>query len=124
MRRPVPLPAPVSSPSRETPSADEAVELPVRVIAPARSLPPEAATPPVAEAPGTESMVAEAPDAEAPDAEEIARAHVVASEPEAPPLPAGDEEAAAAGLEGVGVREVWAAARARRRALRAEVRRF
>lgn len=104
MRRPPPLSAPPEAPA-DAREADELDALPIRSLAPAR---PERG--------GAESGAPlVAPDREADTAADAgfpAAGHGTgdeASEPDPDP---------------VGVRDVWAAARARRKALRAEVRRF
>ncbi|MFT3798785.1 FtsQ-type POTRA domain-containing protein [Microbacterium sp.] len=122
MRRPAPLPA---SPSTPRESAAEPVALPVRQVAPPRA---EVDT---TEADTTEATATEATATEA-AATDAAATDAVTTMPVDPRTPLAPDDAPPASLvddapsefDGVGVREVWAAARARRRALRAEVRRF
>lgn len=107
MRRPTPLPAPdQAAPDRES-AQDRGVEPPVRHVGPPRRA--DAAV---------EEKVAERDDQLTAPLTPL----WVSSSPrrldEPTDSPIGEEAAP------VGVREVWAAARARRRALRAEVRRF
>lgn len=112
MRRPTPLPAPGQRPSDRDREAERGVEQPVRHVGPPRTT-----------APAADRAGAEAED------------HLTAPlTPLWAPSPARDDvspdedaladEAVSNEAASVGVRDVWAAARARRRALRAEVRRF
>lgn len=120
MRRPTPLPAPPS-----TGAAGDA-EAPVEVSIP---LPPRRTE--TTREPGTESS----PESTGDDATDhdlaapawavtAPLAPVVPIEERGAPDPAEPDEGQAPDAAPIGVRDVWAAARARRRALRAEVRRF
>lgn len=119
MRRPPPLPAP---PDVQDPSARAAGERSARERA--TGVPPE-------ETDGDAMTEVAAPPGGWPDPTAARRPSPLGSprppasddDDDAAPA-AGDEEADAAASAGIGVREVWAAARARRKALRAEVRRF
>jgi cell division protein FtsQ len=114
MRRPTPLPPP-------TDSAADAVEIPPR-RAPGEAVPPREPAP----APAVADEMTDA-DTDHPVAPVIpltgaAPMQRPAELPGAAAVPEGDS--AVADEPPVRLREVWAAARARRRALRAEVRRF
>lgn len=106
MRRPAPLPtAPPGAPSGDVPTSAEPARSIIDDEAPTR--PP--VLPASLRAQPTTSPTTE--DAETPDT----------ASPDAPPAPADDATDAS---DTIGLRDVWGAARARRRALRAEVRRF
>lgn len=113
MRRPTPLPAPEQGTSPAIDPRERESDPPVRRLDPPRAgEEPRVATADAADARETAPVVpfwTPAPDA--------ARTLSPRSAPSA-----SDDDDAEAGT--VGVRDVWAAARARRRALRAEVRRF
>ncbi|MGX1702330.1 FtsQ-type POTRA domain-containing protein [Microbacterium sp. NPDC055357] len=79
-------------------------------------LPQPSTAPPRPERPATGAE----PDATAP----IVPITFAGPDPDAAALPPSDRESAGDAPDGIGVRDVWAATRARRRALRAEVRRF
>lgn len=100
MRRPTPLPPPPVAPSR--PRADAPRDTPAPAPAAATGEASDGAGGPASLAPVIALAMPDGPEAPAPDA------------------PEGGPDAAPP----VGLREVWRAARARRRALRAEVRRF
>lgn len=108
MQRPTPLPAPAPA-SRPAPDDEEIAFVPIG---------PPVAAPPEQDAP-TEAQPD--PDATAP-IEPLWHDLPDAAARPLPIAPATEDEAPASAE--VGVRDVWAAARARRRALRAEVRRF
>ncbi|WP_336633091.1 MULTISPECIES: FtsQ-type POTRA domain-containing protein [unclassified Microbacterium] len=110
MRRPVPLPTERPAPSaRPDVPADLDATGPDLLPAPR----PRRSSPSTADDPGQDDA---APTASA--APSVTRA------PGAPGAPAGVDGAGEDSVDGIRVREVWSAARARRKALRAEVRRF
>lgn len=117
MRRPPPLPAPPSNPAASDASTERG----------SGSAPVESDETP-AVAPAEPADVVAAPPGGWPDASHraarAARPASLAPAPLVEPVPAPADEADASASPGIGVREVWAAARARRKALRAEVRRF
>ncbi|MFV0372982.1 cell division protein FtsQ/DivIB [Microbacterium sp.] len=137
MRRPDPLPPPAGQPrSPDAPAADDAARrvvppwqrhsdppadagdaepvtgsTPAEAAAAAGARPRAASMPPVPTTPDAESARQQAVAPVMPIAQDVPQATGRAAGPAAVPV-------------GAGVREVWAAARARRRALRAEVKRF
>ena len=110
MRRPVPLPAPPEPPGAGV------VDARTRVDPPRPTLAADLETPADLETAGDTEIQT--------DVDTDLETDVGATAPVVPLGPTGEEQADAAASDRVGVRDVWAAARARRRALRAEVRRF
>ena len=124
MRRPTPLPAPPSTGAAGDADAPVEVSIP---LAPRRPEPVREPAPASCPEPSPESTGDDATDHDL-DAPAWAAtsplAPVVPIEERGTSDPAESDEEAATDAAPIGVRDVWAAARARRRALRAEVRRF